>query len=78
MSVKTDRAVVVLCAFVVGLCLGVVAETIEVFKELPDFADRPAIRALVRRDIDERLVRKKATGEDVAKRILIVSGTHWF
>ena len=38
-SVKTDRAVVVLCAFVVRLCLGVVAEAIEVFEKLADFAD---------------------------------------
>ena len=38
-GVKTDRSVVVLCAFVVGLCLGVVAEAIEVFEKFADFAD---------------------------------------
>lgn len=63
-SVKADRAMVVLCAFVVGLCLGIVTEAIEVFEELPDFADRPAIRTLVWRVINGRLVRKKAAGEN--------------
>lgn len=38
-GVKTDRAVVILCAFVVGLCFWVVAEAIEVFEKFADFAD---------------------------------------
>ena len=80
-SVKTDRAVVVLCAFVVGLCLRVVAKTVEVFEKLSDFADWPAVRALIRRDIDGRLAQKKTAGEDSYERILkdgerFMSGFH--
>lgn len=85
---KANRAVVIICAFVVVTIInitvvsarrftvcgltGLKTEIVEVVGKLTHFADRPAIRPLVWRYDNWQAPSRKATGENVKESELIL------